>query len=368
MPTPVEARRALFAAVLSSYHNDLSCDGLSEARHSVEYIQRAARAGCVEAVTQVDPRMTSTSFGAAAVQVARKVMENAKAAKSFIDVEMCGANTPAICVSFDRVVDRAVAYGLLAGLGESAIVCKPDDKIAPGMVSDIHLYFVEPSEAVVQEALSQVREANQALLAEMQGCEYGKPAKKPVPPSAKRVGKGTAPGTATADAQTSEAVGMSEAVLALHQYVYGDQALAHLDESSRSASALMHMMRVFGPGGSSQAVRETDPFNKVVAKARCLHESQPGLTDYSALVDEIAVEIHPGDTINLADAFVLSPEDDVDAVKKVVTENVHARSEYLQMAARAILLGEGILPPHLHKSLESFVGYIKAVTPRRTCK
>ncbi len=153
MPTPVEKRRAVFQSVVKCYHNDLACEGKAEARHSKEFIKRAMRAGVCEAVTDTDPRLTSTSFGAAAVMVARKVMENGKAAKAFIDVEIAGMRDPSLCVTFDRNIDRSVAYTLLSSLGEAALLCKPDDKIAPGVVSDVHMYLVEPGQAVVNEAL-----------------------------------------------------------------------------------------------------------------------------------------------------------------------------------------------------------------------
>lgn len=163
MSTKIERRREAFRALAENYYNDLSCEGRDTFRHPAKLIRRAIEKGCLESVVNTDPRMTSTEFGAAAMLVARKVMENAKVARSFLDVEIAGQRQPILVVAFDRAIDEGLASSLLAQTGKVAILCKPDDKIAPGMVSDLLLLALEPQQATVAEAVRQVRTS---LLAE----------------------------------------------------------------------------------------------------------------------------------------------------------------------------------------------------------
>jgi hypothetical protein len=505
MPTNVEARRAAFKALSESYYNDLSCEGSQEFRHPTKFLTKAISAGVLESVVQVDPRMTSTAFGAAAMMIARKVMENAKVSRAFVDIEIAGQAQPVLIATFDRNAEENVTRSCLSQTGGTAMLCKPDDKIAPGLVSDVLMYVMEPQEAVVAEAVSAI---NQQLIAEARELEERMKKRKPCPMCGTAPGVSTiaaqqaqpsgSPGVAAADASFSTGTGVAEtkvgpidrkvwaraeaaaeksygdirksnpdkfygttmtiyknmiganedvfafdeaptvaegfeaevvdechvkvkrhadakvmgkafssshlhggsahsfhkghvvfkfkddktaekfkahlnlhsggrlaptaikeAALDLHELVFGAEALSHLEENARGDAALKTMMRIYGPLGKLATVREADPFRTVLAKAKQLHES---ITDYSSLVDELAIEIHQGDVLQLADDTVMTPEDDGDAVRKAITESTEACAALLQSVSRLLLLDEGAVPESKRASFEAFVKHIKAMT------
>jgi len=509
MPTNVDARRAAFKALAESYYNDLSCEGAPEFRHPTKFIEKAISKGVLESVVQVDPRMTSTAFGAAAMTIARKVMENAKVARAFVDIEIAGQAQPVLVAMFDRNAEETVTRSCLSETGSTAMLCKPDDKIAPGLVSDVLMYILEPQDAVVAEAVAAI---NQQLIAEARELEERAKKRK----HHRHHSNGTAPGISTFIAQQAQASGspgvaaadastsgdsseakvgpidravwaraevaaeksygdirksnpdkfygttmkiyknmigvsedlfslapeaavvesadagfevealdectvkvkrhaddkvmgkafssshlhggsahsfhkdhvvfkfkddktaskfaahlnlhsggrlapksVKESALDLHDLVFGAEALEHLEENARGDAALKNLMRIYGPLGKLATVREADPFRTVLAKAKQLHES---ITDYSSLVDELAIEIHQGDVLQLADDTVMTPEDDGDAVRRAITESTEACAALLQSVSRLLLLDEGVVPESKRASFEAFVQHIKAVT------
>lgn len=156
----IAARKAAFAALLSCYHNSFTESVKGVFRHSLEFIRKVVSEGKKEALA-TDPRMTSTSEGAVAIAIAKQIMRNDRAAKNFIDIELAEG---AFVVSFEKDLKADEAVAIVSTMGKTGVLARPKDKIGEGIISDILILAVEPTqqvaEAFLKEARSAVDEAN----------------------------------------------------------------------------------------------------------------------------------------------------------------------------------------------------------------
>jgi hypothetical protein len=149
------ARKAAFAALLSVYHNSFTESVKGVFRHSLEFIRRALSEGKKEALG-ADPRMTSTSEGAVAIAIAKQIMRNERAARNFIDIELAEG---AFVVSFEKELKADEAVAIVSTMGKTGVLARPKDKIGEGIVSDILILAVEPTQQVAEAFLKEARSA-----------------------------------------------------------------------------------------------------------------------------------------------------------------------------------------------------------------
>ncbi len=166
-------RRAAFAAVLANYHNSFA-NATEGHQHSAEFISRLVRAGAGSDIVEAaksDPRLTSTDTGAIAIGLAKQVMTNERASKSFLDVEIAEG---AFLVTFDADVKPELAAGLISSTGPVAQFCKPGDQLAEGLVADVLILAVEPTQEVAEGYLAEAM-ADSLMESEVEIDEAGKP-------------------------------------------------------------------------------------------------------------------------------------------------------------------------------------------------
>jgi hypothetical protein len=152
----LDLRRAAFATLLACYHNSFA-NSTTEHRHSEEFIKKClAEAGpdAARGAFGIDPRMTSTDPGAIAVGIARRVMTNEKASKSFIDVEL---GEGCFIATFDKDIKPEAAITVMNPVGKVAQLCKPGDKIGEGLEADVTILFIEPQMEVAEAILAEAK-------------------------------------------------------------------------------------------------------------------------------------------------------------------------------------------------------------------
>lgn len=167
----LDLRRAAFATLLACYHNSFA-NSTTEHRHSEEFIRKClAEAGpdAARGAFGVDPRMTSTDGGAIAVGIAKRVMTNEKASKSFIDVEL---GEGVFIATFDKDIKPEAAITVVNPIGKVAQLCKPGDKIGEGLEADITILAIEPQMEIAEAILAEARGAKLDENSEVKSPEF----------------------------------------------------------------------------------------------------------------------------------------------------------------------------------------------------